>query len=69
MHGKTPAQIILRWHLDNGLMLISRSARPARIEENYQLFDFSLDDEDLARMSRLDRAGGRLVPAPETADF
>ncbi|MCY1511103.1 hypothetical protein D9M68_454980 [compost metagenome] len=50
-------------------MLISRSARPARIEENYQLFDFSLDDEDLARMSRLDRAGGRLVPAPETADF
>ena len=69
MHGKTPAQIILRWHLDNSLMLISRSARPARIEENYQLFDFSLDDEDLARMSRLDRAGGRLVPAPETADF
>ncbi|MNG35601.1 2,5-diketo-D-gluconic acid reductase A [compost metagenome] len=50
-------------------MLISRSARTARIEENCQLFDFSLDDEDLARMARLDRVGGRLGPDPETADF
>ena len=68
-HGKTPAQVILRWHLDNGLMLISKSARPARIEENCQLFNFALDDEDLASLASLDRADGRLGPDPETADF
>ncbi|MEO7200704.1 MAG: aldo/keto reductase [Dokdonella sp.] len=68
-YGKSPAQIILRWHLDNGLLVVSKSSHPARIEENFQVFDFSLADEDLARMSQLDRPDGRLGPDPETADF
>lgn len=68
-HGKTPAQIILRWHLDNGLLPISKSVRPARITENRQLFDFSLDEQDLKCLRKLDRADGRLGPNPETADF
>jgi diketogulonate reductase-like aldo/keto reductase len=68
-YGKSPAQVILRWHLDNGLLLISKSVQPARIEENFRVFDFSLDAEDLARMRQLDRPDGRLGPDPETAEF
>jgi 2,5-diketo-D-gluconate reductase A len=68
-YGKTPAQIILRWHLDNGLLTITKSSHPARIKENFQLFDFSLDEEDLTRMETLNRPDGRLGPDPETADF
>lgn len=68
-HGRSPAQIVLRWHLDNGLLVISKSAHPARVEENFQLFGFSLDEEDLRRMARLDRPDGRLGPDPETAEF
>lgn len=68
-YGKSPAQIILRWHLDNGLLVISKSARPYRIEENFQLFDFFLNKEELYRMSKLDRVDGRLGPDPETAKF
>lgn len=68
-HGKTPAQVVLRWHLDNGLLVVSKSARPARIEENFQLWDFALDDDDLGNMAALDRVDGRLGPDPETAEF
>lgn len=68
-HGRTPAQVVLRWHLDNGLLVVSKSARPARIEENFRIGDFALDGEDLARMAALDRADGRLGPDPETAEF
>ncbi|RRN78389.1 aldo/keto reductase [Pseudoxanthomonas sp. SGD-10] len=68
-HGRTPAQVVLRWHLDNGLLVVSKSARPARIEENFRIGDFALDEEDLARMAALDRADGRLGPDPETAEF
>jgi 2,5-diketo-D-gluconate reductase A len=68
-YQKTPAQIVLRWHLDNGLLPISKSVRSARIEENFRIFDFSLDADDLARMKKLDRHDGRLGPDPETAEF
>jgi 2,5-diketo-D-gluconate reductase A len=68
-YRKSPAQIILRWHLDNDLLVISKSARPTRIEENHQLFDFALDEADLIRMSALDHPYGRLGPDPETAEF
>ncbi|MFC6842172.1 aldo/keto reductase [Xanthomonas theicola] len=67
-YGKFPAQIILQWHLENELPVISKSSRPSRIEENFQLFDFLLD-LDLARMTQLDRPEGRLGPDPETAEF
>lgn len=68
-YGKTPAQIILRWHLDSGLATISKSMRPERIVENFQLFDFALIPEEMRVLAELDRPDGRLGPDPETADF
>ncbi len=54
-HGKTPAQVILRWHVEHGFIVIPRSARRERIEENYAIFDFGLSDPE---RSRLDALGG-----------
>lgn len=68
-HGRTPAQIIIRWHIDNGLVVIPKSVSPARIAENVDVFSFSLDERDLAEISGLDSAEGRIGPNPETADF
>ncbi len=68
-HGRTPAQIIIRWHIDNGLIVIPKSVTPSRIEENLNVFDFKLDGDDLADMAKLDSAGGRIGPDPLTASF
>lgn len=65
-HGKTPAQIVLRWHVDSGLMVIPKSVTLNRIRENLQLFDFALDEEDLAAIAGLDRPDGRIGPDPTT---
>lgn len=54
-HGKTPAQVILRWNVQQGVMVIPKSVRRARMEENLDIWDFSLDGEDLARIAALDR--------------
>jgi 2,5-diketo-D-gluconate reductase A len=64
-HGKTPAQIVLRWHLQIGNVVIPKSVTPSRISENIDVFDFELTDEDLAAIARLDR-GQRLGPDPDT---
>ncbi len=63
-YGKTPAQVVLRWHLQLGYVVIPRSVTPARIVENFQLFDFELADDDLAAISELDR-GTRIGPHPD----
>jgi 2,5-diketo-D-gluconate reductase A len=63
-HGVTPAQAILRWHLDIGNVVIPKSVTPSRIEENFNLFGFALDDEDLATIATLDR-GHRTGPDPD----
>jgi len=64
-HGKTPAQIVLRWHLDSGIIAIPKSATAARIRENIDVFGFSLDADDLAGIAALDTPNGRIGPDPE----
>lgn len=54
-HGKSPAQIVLRWHIELGLATIPKSSHPARIRENIDIFDFSLTQEEMAEISSLDR--------------
>jgi 2,5-diketo-D-gluconate reductase A len=59
-HGKTPAQAVLRWHLQLGNVVIPKSVTPERIRENIDVFDFDLSDEEMAAIGRLDtnRRGG-----------
>jgi 2,5-diketo-D-gluconate reductase A len=63
-HGKTPAQAIIRWHLDSGFLVIPKSANPDRLRQNFDVFDFSLDAEDLAAFATLDTPEGRIGPDP-----
>ena len=64
-YGKTPAQIVLRWHLDSGLIVIPKSVTPSRIEANFAVFDFRLSDSDLDAMAALDDQSGRIGPDPD----
>jgi 2,5-diketo-D-gluconate reductase A len=68
-HGRTSAQVVIRWHLDRGYIVIPKSVTPSRIRENFDVFDFSLDADDLAKIAALDRKEGRIGPDPETANF
>ncbi len=68
-HGRTPAQIVIRWHLDEGLVVIPKTVTPARMAENLAVFDFSLDADDLARIATLENPEGRMGPDPMTATF
>ncbi len=64
-HDRTPAQIVLRWHIQLGNVVIPKSVTPDRIAENIDIFGFSLDDADLAAIAKLD-CGMRTGPDPET---
>ncbi|GAA1680162.1 aldo/keto reductase [Kribbella yunnanensis] len=64
-HERTPAQVVLRWHLQLGNIVIPKSVTPARIKENLNVFDFELSDEDLATITPLDR-DERTGPHPDT---
>jgi 2,5-diketo-D-gluconate reductase A len=69
-HGKSPAQVMIRWHLDEGLIVIPKSATPARIRENIAVFDFALDDADRRAIAAMDDPrGGRIGPPPAKAEF
>jgi diketogulonate reductase-like aldo/keto reductase len=52
-HGVTPAQVVLRWQLELGIIVIPKSARPERIESNLDLFGFSLTAEEMTRLNQL----------------
>jgi len=64
-HGKTPAQVIIRWHIDNGLTVIPKSSSRARQAENLNVFDFSLDADDMHAIAALDQRDGRIGPDPD----
>ncbi|MFQ7349896.1 MAG: aldo/keto reductase, partial [Anaerococcus vaginalis] len=53
-YNKTPAQIVLRWHIERGSMPIPKSTNPKRIKENIEIFDFSLDEKDLKAIKSID---------------
>jgi diketogulonate reductase-like aldo/keto reductase len=63
-YGRTPAQVVLRWHLQLGNVVIPKSATPSRIQENFAVFDFELADEDMAAISGLNR-DERTGPDPD----
>lgn len=55
-YGKTPAQVMLRWHIQRGVVVIPKSTHMERMEENFHVFDFTLSAEDMAAIAALDRA-------------
>jgi len=67
-YGKTPAQIILRWDLQLGVVTIPKSVHRERIEENSRIFDYTLEAADVERLTALDE-GARIGPNPDTIDF
>lgn len=69
-HGKSVAQTTIRWHLQDGLIVIPKSTHKERIEENFDVIDFELDAADMDKMLRLDRGTkGRVGSDPATASF
>ncbi len=64
--SRTPAQVALRWHIERGDVIFPKSTTPARIKENFEIFDFELEAEDIAAISALDRGeAGRTGPNPD----
>jgi 2,5-diketo-D-gluconate reductase A len=68
-HRKTPAQVVIRWHLDSGLIAIPKTVRPERLKENFGALGFKLDGDDMRRIEALDSPSGRMGPDPATATF
>ncbi|RIX28409.1 aldo/keto reductase [Amnibacterium setariae] len=66
-HGRTPAQVMLRWHVQQGRNAIPKSTNPGRIRENFAVFDFALTDAQMAALDALD-TGFRNGPDPDGAD-
>ncbi|KUI42628.1 2,5-diketo-D-gluconic acid reductase [Mycobacterium sp. IS-1590] len=64
-HGKTPAQVLIRWNVQLGNAVIARSSKPERIASNLEVFDFELTDDEMASLNGLDE-GTRFRPDPET---
>ena len=68
--GKSPAQVVLRWHIERGDIVFPKSNTPQRIKENFEIFDFELSDADIDAISALDKGEeGRRGPNPDTFDY
>ncbi|MFN6555128.1 aldo/keto reductase [Mycolicibacterium septicum] len=67
-HGKTPAQVLIRWHIHLGNIVIPKSVNPERIVSNFDVFDFDLDEADMAAIASLE-TDTRLGPDPRTFNF
>lgn len=67
-HGKTPAQIVLRWHLQRDVIAIPKSITPSRIQENFDVFNFELSSDDMNSIASLN-ANKRVGPDPDNFDF
>jgi len=68
--GKTPAQVVLRWHIQRGDTVFPKSVTPQRVRENFALFDFELTDTDIDALTALDKGeGGRTGPNPDQFDY
>lgn len=68
-HGKSAAQVMIRWHLQEELIVIPKSIHKERIVANFDVFDFTLDDDDMRAIAAMDTANGRNGPDPATASF
>jgi 2,5-diketo-D-gluconate reductase A len=66
--GRTPAQVTLRWHVQRGDVVFPKSVTRSRVEENFAIFDFELDESQMAAISGLDR-GERTGPDPDSFDY
>ena len=64
-HGKSPAQVMLRWHLQEGRSVIPKSTKPHRIAENFDVFDFELTGDEIAAIDSSD-TGQRGGPEPDS---
>ncbi|MEZ0358051.1 aldo/keto reductase [Mycobacterium sp. SA01] len=68
--GKSPAQVVLRWHIERGDIVFPKSVTPERIKENLEIFDFELGDDDIDAITALDQGeAGRRGPNPDTFDY
>ncbi|QPP05762.1 aldo/keto reductase [Streptomyces bathyalis] len=67
-YGKSPAQVVLRWHLQTGNVVIPKSVTPSRIRENIDVFGFELDESEMADIAKLN-SDSRLGPDPDTMNF
>jgi 2,5-diketo-D-gluconate reductase A len=64
--GRTPAQVVLRWHVQRGNIIFPKSVTPERIRENFEIFDFEIEPADLEQIDGLDRGeAGRIGPNPD----
>ena len=68
-YGKTNAQIILRWHIQDGNIVIPGSKNPAHIQDNFDLFDFSLTEEEMAKIAALDKNTRYYTSTPEMLEM